>query len=190
MEKQNNFDGCLPEHLAIQASQAMKDIYVFDTLGITQPVLEATLEKKMVDKIKDIILELGYGFCFMGNQYKVSGGGKDYYLDLLFYNRKLKSLIVIELKSGEFKPEYAGKMNFYLNLVEKTLKEEGENPPIGIILCAEKDNFMVEYSLKKLNMPIGVSEFTLTKELPKQLRNKLPSIDELSDQIMQELKNA
>jgi predicted nuclease of restriction endonuclease-like (RecB) superfamily len=186
VEKQHNFNKALPEHLAEQADQAMKDVYMLDILGVATPVLEAELEARMVNKIKDVMLELGYGFSFIGNQYRIAQNGK-YFIDLLFYNRRLKALVALELKSGKFKPEYAGKMNFYLNLLDDFVKEKDENPSIGIILCAERDTFEVEYALRSLQKPVGVAEFQLTRELPKELSDKLPNAKFLEEEIKREV---
>ena len=185
--KQHNFTETLPQHLAEQASSTMKDIYMLDTLGLTQPVLEAEIENRMVNKIKNVMLELGYGFAFMGNQYRIIANGNEYFIDLLFYNRRLQSLIAIELKKGKFEPEYAGKMNFYLNLLDDFVREPHENPSIGIILCSERDRFEVEYALRGVKNPVGVSEFRLSKSLPKELLDKLPNPKELEAELMREL---
>lgn len=183
--KQHNFEKALPEHLAEQADQTMKDVYMLDFLGITQPVLERVLEAKMVEKIKELILELGYGFAFIGNQYKISSPTKDYFIDLLFYHRKLKCLVAFELKAGEFKAEFAGKMNLYLNILDDFVREKDENPSIGIILCAEKENFEVEYAIKGFSKPMGVAEYKLTKELPSEFKGTLPTPQELKKELFQ-----
>ncbi len=185
--KQHNFKDTLPQELAQQADRTMKDIYTLDLLGLSQPVIEAEMESRMVEKIKYVMLALGYGFTFMGNQYRVRQNNKDYYIDLLFYNRRLQSLVAMELKTGSFKPEYAGKMNFYLNLLDDFVREPHENPSIGIILCGERDRFEVEYTLRDITKPVGVAEFTLTKTLPKELSDKLPNPKELERQIRKEL---
>lgn len=182
--KQHNFAEVLPQHLAEQASNTMKDIYMLDTLGLTPPVLEAEIENRMVARIKTVMLELGYSFSFMGNQYKINAKGREYFIDLLFYNRKLQCLVALEIKKGGFKPEYAGKMNFYLNLLDDFVREPHENPSIGIILCSERDRFEVEYALRGVKNPVGVSEFRLSKSLPKELFDKLPNPKELEDELM------
>jgi predicted nuclease of restriction endonuclease-like (RecB) superfamily len=187
VKKHHNFEKVLPEHFAEQADRAMKDIYMLDTLGLTKPILESEIENRMVAKIKNIMLELGYGFTFIGNQYRIVAQGNEYFIDLLFYNRKLKSLVAMELKTGKFQPEYAGKMNFYLNLLDDFVREPDENPSIGIILCSERNKFEVEYALRGLNKPVGVSEFRLTKTLPEELRDKLPNVNELENEILREL---
>ena len=141
----------------------------------------------MVMQIRDVLLELGYGFSFIGNQYRIEANGKEYFIDLLFYHRRLKCLVAIELKTGAFKPEYAGKMNFYLNLLDDTVREADENPSIGIILCADRDHFEVEYALKGTTRPIGVAEYILTKELPSDLQGRLPNLKEMKSKILPSL---
>ena len=148
IKKQNNFIHALPQHLAEQADHAMKDIYMLDTLGLTKPVLEAEIENSMVNKIKTVMLALSCGFSFIGNQHRIVAGGNEYFIDLLFYNRRLQALVAMEIKKGKFEPEYAGKMNFYLNLLDDFVREPHENPSIGIILCSERGRFEVEYALR------------------------------------------
>ncbi len=185
--KQHNFRRALPEHLAEQADLAMKDVYMLDMLGVAEPMLEAQLEARIVEKIKVVMLELGYGFAFIGNQYRIVANEREYFIDLLFYNRRLRALVAFELKAGRFKPEYAGKINFYLNLLDDYVREDGENPSIGIILCSERDHFEVEYALRGIDKPVGVSEYRLTRELPPELRNKLPDARELENEIRREM---
>ena len=185
--KQHNFAATLPEHLATQADEALKDLYMLDFLGIGKPVVEREMERRMVERIRDLLLGLGYGFSFIGNQYRVTLAQKEYFIDLLFYHRKLKCLVAIDLKSGEFKPEYAGKMNFYLNILDDFVREPEENPSIGIILCAQRERIEVEYSLRNLNRPVGVSEYTLTTELPRELAGKLPEAREIEAGILREM---
>ena len=136
---------------------------------------ERELEDRLIERLQQFILELGYGFCFIGRQHRLTLGNKEYFIDLLFYHRFLKALVAVELKVGPFEPEYAGKMDFYLNLLNDKKRAHGDNPSIGIILCAEKDDIVVEFSLKTKTNPIGVAEYHLTEKLPKQLRGKLPS---------------
>jgi predicted nuclease of restriction endonuclease-like (RecB) superfamily len=185
--KQHNFTTALPAHLAEQANDAMKDVYMLDMLGIAQPVLEVELEARMVEKIKEVMLELGYGFSFIGNQYRIAHQGREYFIDLLFYNRRLRALVALEIKKGRFLPEYAGKMNFYLNLLDDFVREPQENPSIGIILCSERDHFEVEYALRGIEKPVGVSNFELTKKLPKELLDKLPDPQKLEKKLLQEM---
>jgi len=187
-KKCNNFEKTLPSALADQAAKAMKDIYMLDTLGLTQPVLEIQIESKMVDRIKDVMLELGYGFTFVGNQYRIiSPSGTESFIDLLFFNRGLRCLVAVELKIGKFKPEFAGKMNYYLNLLDDFVKEPWENPTIGIILCSSKNQIDVEYALRGLDKPVGVSEFRLTRDLPKELAGKLPEVAIIEAHILKGL---
>lgn len=187
--KQNNFIEVLPQHLGMQASDTMKDVYMLDTLGLTPPVLEAEIENSMVAKIQKVMMELGYGFTFIGNQYRLQAKGREYFIDLLFFNRRLQCLVALELKKGRFEPEYAGKMNFYLNLLDDYVREPHENPSIGIILCSERDRFEVEYALRNVKSPVGVAEFRLSKSLPNELMDKLPNPKELEQSIMRKLES-
>ena len=187
--KTHNFEKALPKHLSDQAGKTLKNVYMLDTLGLTQPILEAQLEQSMVTKIKDVMLELGYGFAFIGNQYRIiSPSGSESFIDLLFSNRRLRCLVAIELKTGKFKPEYAGKMNYYLNLLDDLVKEEWENPSIGIILCTSKNHIDVEYALRGIDKPMGVSEFKLTRTLPEELSGKLPDVEKLETEILREMR--
>jgi len=183
--KKHNFNLVLPEHLAEQADETLKSKYNLEFLGINKPILERRLENLLVENVKKLILELGYGFCFIGNQHRLWLGKKYYDIDLLFFHRKLRCLVAIELKISEFEPEYSGKLDFYLELLNKQVKLPNENPSIGIILCAEKDNLEVEYSLKVAKNPIGVAEYQLTKHLPKQLKGQLPSVEELTEKAQE-----
>lgn len=181
--KQNNFETALPVHLSEQANEALKSEYNLDFLGINKPVLERELENRLIEKIRDLLLELGYGFSFIGNQYRLKLNQKEYFIDLLFYHRILKCLVAIELKTVEFEPEFAGKMNFYLELLDEQEKQPDDNPSIGIILCPTKDNIEVEYSLRTNIKPIGVSEYKLTQELPENLKGKVPTTKELKQML-------
>ncbi len=182
--KTSNFKLALPEYLVEQADEALKDSYNLDFIGIKETVHERQLENKLIEKLKSFILELGYGFCFIGNQYRLTLDENEYFIDLLFYHRFLKSLVAVELKTGKFKPEYAGKMDFYLNLLTETEKAHDDNPPIGIIMCAERDRLEVEFSLKTKINPIGVAEYKLYQKLPDNLKGKLPT----SKQLIEGLK--
>jgi len=185
--KQHNFPKALPAHLAEQADESLKSVYNLDFLGITKPVVERELEKRLTEKVKQFILELGYGFTFIGNQYRLTLNENEYFVDLLFFNRRLRCLVAIELKTGKFEPEYAGKMDFYLHLLNEQAKLKDENPSIGIILCAEKDNIVVEYALRSVRNPMGVAEYRLTNKLPAKLKNALPTPQQLKKQITEEL---
>ena len=187
-KKQHNFKKALPVHLSEQADESIKSVYNLDFLDVTRPVLERELEKRIVEKIKHFILELGSGFSFIGNQYKLDLDGNEYFIDLLFFNRKLKCLVAVELKTGDFMPEYAGKMDFYLHLLNDKVRFKDENPSIGIILCAQKKNIVVEYALKSVRNPVGVAEYKLTKKLPAALRRVLPAEEDLIAQVRGELQ--
>ena len=188
-QKQNNFEKALPVHLLEQANEALKSEYNLDFLGISKPILERELENRLVENIRDLLLELGYGFTFVGNQYRLKLNQKEYFIDLLFYHRFLKCLVAIELKTVEFEPEFAGKMNFYLVLLDEQEKQADDNPSIGIILCPTKDNIEVEYSLKSSSKPIGVSEYTMTHNLPKELKGKVPTAKELKQMLTKAIVN-
>ena len=181
--KLSNFDKALPVHLSEQANEAMKSEYNLDFLGISKPVLERELENRLIEKIRDLLLELGYGFSFIGNQYRLKLNQKEYYVDLLFYHRFLKCLVAIELKTVEFQPEFAGKMNFYLELLDEQEKQTDDNPSIGIILCPTKDDIEVEYALRNSSKPIGISGYKLTHKLPEKLKGKLPNAKELKQML-------
>ncbi|PKM97436.1 MAG: DUF1016 domain-containing protein [Elusimicrobia bacterium HGW-Elusimicrobia-1] len=188
-QKTHNFPNVLPVYLAEQADEAVRSVYNLDFLGITKEVLERELEKRLVDKIKRFMLELGKGFSFIGNQYRLVLGNNEYFVDLLFFNRILKCLVAIELKTGKFEPEYAGKMDFYLHLLDEQTRLKDENPPIGIILCADKDDIVVEYALRSVKKPLGVAEYYITKKLPKEFKGKLPDAQSLKTPILRELKS-
>lgn len=164
--KSHNFDKTLPAEIVIQADEMIKSRYNLGFLGAIGAVAELELERKLVEKIKTFILELGSGFTFIGNQYVLEYNNKEYKIDMLFYNRQVRSLVALELKIGEFKPEYIGKMNVYLTLLDRQMKLADENPSIGIILCADRDHVDVEIALQDVNKPIGVAEYQL--QLPKE----------------------
>lgn len=174
-DKTHNFQAALPQHLAEQADEAMKSRYSLEFLGINQAVHERELEKRLIARLKDFMIELGYGFCFMGSQYRITLGENEYFLDLLFYHRFLKCLVAVELKTGRFRPEYAGKMDFYLEVLNEKERAPDENPSIGIILCAERDQLEVEFSLKSKANAIGVATYQLYPKLPKEYQDRLPS---------------
>jgi predicted nuclease of restriction endonuclease-like (RecB) superfamily len=176
--KQHNFESALPQHFIEQANESIKSIYSLDFLDINKPVSERELEKAMVENVKRLMLELGYGFCFIGNQYRLSLGEKDYYIDLLFYHRILKCLVAVELKVAEFEPEFVAKLDFYLQLVDEQLKQADDQPSIGILLVPHKDHLEVEYALRTVGKPIGVAQYQLSKQLPKELQGKLPTLED------------
>lgn len=164
----NNFDMVLSSTDSDLVNNTLKDPYIFDFLSLNNDFKEKELEDNLIMKIKDLLLELGNGFSFVGNQYKLTIDGTDYFIDLLFYHLKLKCYIIVELKVSEFKPEYVGKMNFYLSAVDDLIKDKSDNPSIGLILCKGKNRFTAKYALKDINKPIGVSSFKLSKYLPSE----------------------
>lgn len=182
-KKSHNFDKTLPVKMLKKVKPTIKDSYLLDFLGISEDIKEKELEKKLLENIKSFLLELGIGFTFVGNQYKVVLGENEYFIDLLFYHRHLKCLIAIDLKIGKFIPEYAGKMNFYLNLLDDKVKLQDENPSIGLILCKEKDNIVVEYALRNIKKPVGVAKYYLTRKLPAKLLKQLPSPSVIEDKL-------
>lgn len=177
--KITNFKNTLPDVQSDLANQTLKDPYIFDFITLTGKANEKQIEKVMIDKIKNVLLELGKGFSFVGNQYKLTVSNTDYFIDLLFYNLELRCYVVVELKAREFKPTDAGQLNFYLSAIDDMLKKEGDNPTIGIILCRNKDKIKAEYALKDINKPVGVSEYKILKDLPEYLQSKLPNIEDI-----------
>jgi predicted nuclease of restriction endonuclease-like (RecB) superfamily len=182
-KKAHNFPAVLPVYLAEQAEETLKSSYCLEFLGIQREIKERELEDRLIERLREFILELGYGFCFVGRQYRLTLGQKEYFIDLLFYHRFLKALVAFELKVGPFEPEYAGKMDFYLNLLNDKERAADDNPSIGIILCAEKDDVEVEYALRTKRNPIGVAVYQLQSKLPSNLRGKLPTAKELSEAV-------
>jgi predicted nuclease of restriction endonuclease-like (RecB) superfamily len=174
-----NFDRTLPAPQSELAHQVLKDPYIFDFLTIGEKAKEREVEKALLEQIRSFLLELGVGFAFVGSQHHLEIGGEDFYIDLLFYHLRLRCYVVIELKIGEFQPEYAGKMNFYLSAVDDLLRHKDDHPSIGIILCKAKNKMIVEYALRDTRKPIGVSAYKLTETLPKNLKGELPSIEDL-----------
>lgn len=180
---QTNFDEAVPERYKHQAKLAVKDEFSFEFLELAEEHSEKELEQALIKNIRSFLFELGSDFTFVGNQYRLNIGDEDFYIDILLYHRKLKSLIAIELKTGNFKPEYAGKMNFYLTVLDDTIKNESENPSIGIIICKGKNKTVVEYALRSTTSPIGVSNYKLTETLPKEYKNLLPTPQEIEDKL-------
>jgi len=182
-ESINNFSKTLSDPQSDLMRETLKDPYIFDFITIAQPFTERELETELVKHVEKFLLELGAGFAFVGRQYKLVVSDQDFYLDLLFYHLKMRCFIVIELKRGDFKPEYAGKMNFYCSAVDDLIKHAEDKPTIGLILCQTKDKVMAEYALRDMNKPIGISEFELTRSLPKNLRSSLPTIEEIENEL-------
>ena len=174
-----NFDRTLPALDSDLTRQLIKDPYNFDFLTLADGARERDLERALVERIRDFLLELGFGFAFVGSQYRLEVAGNEYFLDLLFYHLKLHCYIVIDLKVTEFKPEYSGKMNFYISAVNNLLCTEVENPTIGIILCRSKKKTIVEFALDAVQSPIGVSTYKLPDDLPRELQDCLPTIEQL-----------
>jgi predicted nuclease of restriction endonuclease-like (RecB) superfamily len=182
-DKTSNYKHLLESPFSDKAIETLKDPYVFDFIQRRDGVLEREIENEMVASIAKTILELGTGFAFVGNQYHIEIGDKDYYIDLLFYNIKLRCYVVIEIKNTEFKPEYTGKLNFYLTAINEKLKHEADNPSIGIVLCKTKDKLVAEYALKDINKPIGVSEYKLSEYLLTELADTLPSAEDIEKRV-------
>lgn len=182
-EKISNFESRLPSPQSELALQTMKDPYIFDFVPFSEDMIERDIEQALVRDMTKLLLELGTGFAFLGNQYHISVGGDDFYIDLLFYNLNLRCYVVIELKTGDFKPEYAGQLNFYLSAVDGILKKDQDNPSIGLLLCKSKNDLVAEYSLKDMSKPIGVSEYRITSSLPTELERQLPSIEDIQKHI-------
>jgi predicted nuclease of restriction endonuclease-like (RecB) superfamily len=180
---QTNFDQALPEKYRPQAKLAVKDEYTFDFLELGEEHSERELELALINNIRRFLIEMGGYFTFIGNQYRLEVGGDEFFVDLLLYHRKLRCLVAIELKVGEFKPEYAGKMQFYLAVLNDTIRLAEENPSIGIILCKEKNRIIVEYALKDTTQPIGVSTYKITTTLPEELQKYLPSGEEIAKRL-------
>ena len=176
----HNFTRTLAPEDSVLAEQTFKDPYIFDFLTLREKYKEQELERAMVERIRDILLELGKGWSFVGNQYKVTVGKEDYFIDLLFYHTRLKRYIVVELKAGKFEPEFAGKMNFYLSAIDDFVKTPEDNPSIGLILCRQKDGFTAQYSLRNIGSPIGVSAFETGKLLPEDIMEQMPTEEDLN----------
>ena len=179
----NNFDKTLAQTDSNWAKHLFKDPYIFDFTTLETEFTERELELNLVKHVEKFLVELGAGFAFVGRQYKLEVSDRDFYVDLLFYHLKMRCFIVIELKKGDFLPEYAGKMNFYCSAVDEQLKHETDSPTIGLILCQGKDKLFAEYTLRDINKPIGISEYELTRILPDNLKGSLPSIEEIEENL-------
>ncbi len=179
-DKLTNFNEKLPAIQSELARDMLKDPYIFELEGIKDEYIEKDIENAMLEKIKNVLLELGKGFSFVGNQYKISTENQDYYIDMLFYHLDLRCYIVVELKNTEFKPEYAGQLSFYVTAVDETLRKDVDNQTIGLLLCKGKDKLSVEWSLKSTNAPIGVSSYEIEKVLHKEVLDLLPTEEEIN----------
>jgi predicted nuclease of restriction endonuclease-like (RecB) superfamily len=186
MLNQQNFIDTVDENRIIEATLAVKDDYNFDFLGVEGLPSERALENALIDNILDFLKEMGSDFTFVGRQHKLVVSEDEYYVDLLFFHRRLKSLIAVELKTDEFRPEYAGKMQFYLSALDELTKIDGENPSIGIIICKTKDRTKVEYTLKDIKRPVGVASYNQyenLEDIPEKIAKYLPDEDELEKRL-------
>lgn len=183
-----NFEGKLPNLQSDLAQNMMKDPYCFEFLSVTGDAHEREIEKGLIAQMQKFLLELGEGFAFLGNQYHLEVGGDDYFMDMLFYNVKLRCYVVIELKNTKFKPEYTGKLNFYLSVVDDKLRHKDDNPSIGILLCKSKNKVAAEYAIRDISKPIGLAEYKLGEALPEQLKKSLPSIEDLEKEMAKDLE--
>lgn len=181
MLSQTNFDRVLTPELQAQAKLAVKDEYIFDFLELGESYGERELERALIARIENFLRAMGGIFAFMGSQYRLEVDGDEFFIDLLLFHRKLKALVAVELKIGKFQPEFVGKMQFYLTALDKQVRQEDENPSIGIILCKEKNRTVVEYALHDARKPIGVATYEMTKTLPKELQGQLPAPEEIAE---------
>jgi predicted nuclease of restriction endonuclease-like (RecB) superfamily len=178
-----NFDRTLPPPQSDLAQEITKDPYNFDFLTLGPEAHERDLERGLLEHLRDFLLELGVGFAFIGSQYRIQVGGEEFWLDLLFYHLKLRAYVVVELKTQPFRPEFAGKMNFYLSAVNNLLRHPDDQPSIGLILCKTRDRVVAEYSLQDVSKPIGVSEYQLAAALPDKWKGNLPTIEEIESEL-------
>ncbi|MGN0078252.1 MAG: YhcG family protein [Coriobacteriales bacterium] len=181
--KVTNFDRTLPAPDSELAQQALKDPYVFDFITARQSMVERDIEDELVSNVTSLLLELGTGFAFMGRQYHLSVGQEDFYIDLLFYNARLHRYVVVELKNEKFKPEFTGKLSFYVAAVDGELRGPADGPTVGLLLCKSKDDVVARYALQDINQPIGVSEYRLGDALPGELGECLPSPEDLESRL-------
>lgn len=179
-----NFKYTLPQPQSQLAIETLKNPYNFDFLGLEEDAQEREIENAMIQHITQFLLELGKGFAFVGRQYPLVVSSNEYFIDLLFYHLQLRCYVVVELKSEKFKPEYAGKLNFYLSAIDSQLKHEQDNASIGLILCKYKDKVEAEYSLRDIQKPIGISEYKLMQALPKKFKSQLPTVEQLENQLI------
>jgi len=180
---QTNFDAAIPESIKAQALLAVKDHYTFDFLGLTEAHSENELEQALVRNLRTFLDEMGAAFTFVGNQFQLEADGKSYYIDLLLFHRRLRCLVAIELKIGDFKPEHKGQIEFYLDQLDQQHRLDGENPPIGIVICRSKTKTVVEYALRNMNRPLGIATYTVTSHLPVGYRGDLPSPEEIAARL-------
>jgi predicted nuclease of restriction endonuclease-like (RecB) superfamily len=179
----DNFSTTLPQPQADLARDLFKNPYNFDFLTIGEQARERDLEQALVDHIQKFLLELGQGFAYMGKQYPLRVGTSDFFLDLLFYHILLRCYVIVELKVTGLQPEFAGKLNFYLNVIDDQLRHQSDGPSIGILLCKTPDKIVVEYALRNISSPLGVAEYRLTESIPENLKGKLPSVEDLENEL-------
>lgn len=184
----SNFENVLPAFEADLLKETLKNPYNFDFLALGKQALEKEIENGLIANMSKFLIELGKGFAFLGQQYRIEVGTKEYFMDLLFYHTKLHCYVVFELKAGGFEPEYVGKLNFYLSAVDSYIKSEIDNPTIGILLCKNKDSFEVEFALRDVKKPIGVSEFSFN-ELPLEIQREMPTVEELEGELFRDDSN-
>ena len=182
--KIQNFAGRLPNQQSELAIQTMKDPYIFDFVALKEGMLERDIERELVSNIRKLLLELGKGFAFVDEQALLTVNGDEFFVDLLFYNYILHCFVAVDLKTGKFTPEMAGKMNFYLSALDDMVKSDVDNPSVGLILCRDENKLVAEYALKDMTKPIGVAEYKLFEELPEELKKTLPSIEDIESRIM------
>ena len=180
---QTNFDAAVPDTIKAQAMLAVKDHYTFDFLGLADAHSERELEEALVKNLRRFLAEMGGAFTFVGNQYRLEVDGKDYFIDLLLFHRRLRCLVAIELKIGEFKPEHKGQIEFYLDTLDQQHRLEGENPPIGIVICRSKTKTIVEYALRTASHALGIATYTVTPQLPAQYLDELPSPEQIAARL-------
>jgi predicted nuclease of restriction endonuclease-like (RecB) superfamily len=185
----NNFSKTLPSPSSNLVQEMIKDPYNFDFIALSKSFSEKELEQSLTDQITKFLLELGAGFAYIGKQVPIKVGEREFFIDLLFYHTKLHCYFVVELKTVEFEPEHAGKLNFYIKAVDMLIRKDGDNPTIGILLCRNKDKLVAEYSLSDINKPMGVSEYKLTQQLPESLKKELPSIKEIESKLISKKQN-
>lgn len=180
---QTNFDAAVPDSIKAQALLAVKDHYTFDFLGLAEQHSERELEQSLVANLRGFLAEMGGAFTFVGNQFKLESDGREYFIDLLLFHRRLRCLVAIELKIGDFKPEHKGQIEFYLDQLDQHHRMEGENPPIGIVICRSKTRTMVEYALRTMTRPLGIATYTVTPQLPANFQGELPSPEQIAQRL-------
>lgn len=186
--KIQNFVGKLPDKQSELAIQTMKDPYIFDFVQMKERMIETDIERELVNNVSKLLLELGKGFAYVGEQYLIKVEDDEFFIDLLFYNYIMHCFFVVDLKMGKFVPEYAGKMNFYLSVIDDQLRSEIDNPSVGLILCRDNNRVVAEYALKDMTKPIGVSEYKLFNDVPKELQDTLPSIEDIESRIIEKYR--